>query len=110
MNNPIDGGGLLWYICLESGDGGSYFNKYLIGEDGCVCVCVFSGGALVIYVWGYKCLHIYEDRLKGVLNEGEDHFLTPARLGGIFFSSSFSLSHLLSSSLPLFHASCNLLL
>lgn len=47
--------------------GGSYFNKYLMGEDGCigacvgVCVCVHTHThwGLVIHMCGYKCLHIY---------------------------------------------------
>ena len=53
----------------KAATGGSYFNKYLMGEDGCialvcVCVCVFSSGGLVIHMRGYKCLHIYAGAVR----------------------------------------------
>ncbi len=111
MNSLIDGEGLLWQICLEKRlwGGGSYFNKYLMGEDGCIRACV----CLVVGVWLFICVAISVcismSHLKGVLNEGEDHFLTPSPKWGnlIFFSPLHhsSPSHLLSSSLPAFHPS-----
>lgn len=50
----------------------------------------------------YKCLHIYNELFEKGLNEGEDHFLPPSPMWGnfiFFFSTSFSPSVLLSSSL-----------
>lgn len=98
----------------KAATGGSYFNKYLMCEDGCINVCVFSGGwgGLVIYM----CVAIsvcisMKSHLKGVLNEGEDHFLTPSPkweksfIFFIFFSASDTV---LSSSGLFFHPSRNL--
>lgn len=34
----------------KAATGGSYFNKYLMGEDSCINVCVSSGRGLVIYM------------------------------------------------------------
>lgn len=63
----------------KAATGGSYFNKYLMGEDGCISVCV------CVQWWGFGYLFVaisvsisMKSHLKGVLNEGEDHFLTPS--------------------------------
>lgn len=58
--------------------------------------------------FGAISVYLSMSHLKGVLNEGEDHFLTPSPKWGnliFFFSASFSPSHLLSPSPPVFHPS-----
>lgn len=85
----------------KAATGGSYSNKYLMGEGGCI-----SGGGLVIFMCGYKCLHIYDEPFEKDFKLGKRSFShSISHVGKSYFillSASFSPSHLLSSSLLFF--------